>query len=94
MTRRGLTLVEVLMAVVLLAAVVIACLPLLRPRPAVVASRPSMMLSAAAAGEHTPPGARVATFEANAGQETQGQWRVITTEASYGLVWINEDDQP
>ncbi|MEM9373745.1 MAG: prepilin-type N-terminal cleavage/methylation domain-containing protein [Planctomycetota bacterium] len=94
MKRRGLTLLEVLLAAVLLAAIAVACLPLLRPPSnAPLIQRNAALDEIAGNTNELPPADSVAEFDASIGERTEGRWRVIVTDNRYGIAWIQSTDQ-
>jgi|GEM_PF-6782058 len=94
MSRCGLTLLEVLLAVVLLAAIVIACLPLLAPGPdAEGIGRADPVLTEIADRHQLAPANTSHTEQPSSiGAEITGTWRVVMSPGGYGVAWVPADD--
>lgn len=94
MNRRGTTLLEVLCAAVLLAAVSLACLPLLRLVPKQAMVRPSHGITHSLLHQRVPP-PNATIFENSSviGEETEGVWRVMEVNDVYSVMWIVRRDR-
>ena len=91
--RPAFSLLEVLLACVLLAAVTIACLPMMRytePTPR-IETDPRLGDLVRTNPLIAPPNTHIETFPSLAGSKTEGRWIVAATPGHYAIVWVPVD---
>jgi hypothetical protein len=90
---RAFTLVEVLLATVLLAALVIACLPMMRsPGPiAAVPTYDPRLAELAVRSTNGLPLGQLQRFDSTVGEAINGSWVVVQFGDRYTVVWVKSE---
>ncbi len=91
---RAFTLVEVLLATILLAALVIACLPMMRspgPIVAIPTYDPRLAELAVRSAKNLPPPGQLQRFNSTVGEAINGSWVVVQSGDRYTVVWVKNE---